>query len=81
MTINNCPINLHHDITSHSAYDTMLTESNGVTIDGYIQILCRFLKSKVKVPPTFCLLFWIYIKFGYKNPSNLTPLDLVDIAS
>ena len=25
--------------------------------------------------------FGIYIKFGYKNPSILTPLDSVDVAS
>ena len=30
---------------------------------------------------TFCLLLGIYIKFGYKNPSILTPLDSVDVAS
>ena len=77
-----------------------------------MQILCRFQKSKRKVPPLspfstkkspftspkdekgvkgeggqwtveelFASFFGIYIKFGYKNPSILTPLDSVDVAS
>ena len=29
----------------------------------------------------FAYFFGIYIKFGYKNPSILTPLDLVNVAS
>ena len=29
----------------------------------------------------FAYIFGIYIKFGYKNPSIFTPLDLVDVAS
>ena len=37
--------------TSHSAYDATLTESNGVKMDSYIQILCRFQKSERKLPP------------------------------
>ena len=30
---------------------------------------------------TFDYLFGIYLKFGQKNPSILTPLNLVDVAS
>ena len=29
----------------------------------------------------FAYIFGIYIKFGYKNPSILTPCDSVDIAT
>ena len=29
----------------------------------------------------FAYIFGIYIKFGYKNPSILTPYDLVDVAT
>ena len=29
----------------------------------------------------FAYFFGIYMKFGYKNPSILTPLDSVDVAS
>ena len=85
------------------------------SIDSYIQILCKFQKSKQKVPSLFtqkspftllkdeknlplgdllvmrgrggtveelfAYFFGIYIKFGYKNPSILSPLDSVGVAS
>jgi hypothetical protein len=47
--------------TSHSAYVATWTKSDGVKIDGflqldsYIQILYRFQKCKQKVPPLFPL--------------------------
>ena len=45
-------ISLECKCTSHSAYDAMSTESNGVEIDGFFhQILCRFPKSEQKVHP------------------------------
>jgi hypothetical protein len=33
------------------------------------------------VEELFANVFGIYIKFGYKNPSILTSLDLVEVAS
>jgi hypothetical protein len=33
------------------------------------------------VEEIFAYFFEIYIRFGYKNPSILTPLDSVDVAS
>jgi hypothetical protein len=33
------------------------------------------------VEEVFAYFFGIYMKFGYKNPSILTPLDSVDVAS
>ena len=67
------------------------------SMDSYIQILCRFQKCKQKVPPPsllsnekspfktveelFAYIFGIYIKFGYKNPSILTPSNSVDVAT
>ena len=33
------------------------------------------------VEELFAYFFRIYIKFGYKNPLILTPLDSVDVAS
>ena len=33
------------------------------------------------VEELFAYFSGIYIKFGYKNPSTLTPLDSVDVAT
>ena len=81
--------------TRHSAYDATSTKSNGVKIDGFYvdskkvseKFLLRHypvLKNHplpVAVEELFTYFFGIYIRFGYKNPSILTPLDSVDIAS
>ena len=34
-----------------------------------------------RVEELFAYFFGIYIKFGYKNPSILTPSDSVDVAT
>ena len=39
------------------------------------------LSRGVTVEELFAYFFGIYIKFGYKNPSILTPLDSVDVAT
>ena len=65
------------------------------SMDSYTPIFCRFQKSKQNVPLTslpcikkslggkgnFLVQGSGNIKFGHKNPSILTPLDSVDIAS
>ena len=53
------------------------------SMNSYIQILCRIQKSKKKAPPLSPLITKknTCIKFGCKNPSNLIPLDSVDVAS
>ena len=35
----------------------------------------------VTVEDLFAYFFGVYIKFGFKNPSILTPLDSIDVAS
>ena len=46
-----------------------------------VEVKGDFLYRVVMVEELFAYIFGIYIKFGYKNPSILTPCDSVDVAT
>ena len=60
-----------------------MTEKNisGKKICSLKKILFYFWLEEVTVEELFAYIFGIYIKFGYKNPSVLTPYDSVDFAT
>ena len=64
--------------TSHSAYVATSTELHGVKIDGFEKKI--FFITEGDGGGTFANFFGIYIKFGYKNPSIITPCNSVNIA-
>ena len=68
-------------ITSHSAYVATSTELQGVKIDGILYPNFIFHYWGATVEELFAYIFWIYIKFGYKNQPILTPSDSVDGAT
>ena len=66
--------------TSHSAYVATSTELHGVKIDGFEKKKKKII-TEADSGGNFAKFFGIYLKFGYKNPSIITPCDLVNIAT